>query len=484
MFDRKNKKKKGIIGYLFWGLLAFLFLKKEKLEHKDELRDISHNFLDFYKKEKKEFNKLIHKKESLQEFEKDTSSIFMDYFIPHEGNKHHPKILRKKQLISVLIFAFLVKASLVSYLFFIYPNTGQMSELISSQIIELINKERIAVGVDILSEDKFLSASAMAKAENMISADYFAHEGPGGKMPWDWISQREYPYIYVGENLGMNFSSADSVHRALMDSPSHKKNILNGRYNDIGIAVVRGVINGKETNVLVQMFGAKQEPVYIPNPNIVLEDIASPEVSEISAEKENEVLGIEKAIEPVESEETRTDSSKDLILDNEKKDVDDSLKTPQNNIVEEQHSLASSEKIKSTNKIALINISEGEEKISMATKEKSELLLGDKAKSFIEKKTLALNMEENLSPEIAFINSSKINKNIDKPIALVKYSDYLLLTILVLFAFFLVINIVVVFRVQHKPAIIQTFLVLILVYGIYSMNLHFVEKIPEYMAIF
>ena len=41
-----------------------------------------------------------------------------------------------------------------------------------------------------------------------------------------------------------------------MNSPLHKKNILNGKYTEIGIAVETGMVNGKEKTFVVQMFGS------------------------------------------------------------------------------------------------------------------------------------------------------------------------------------------------------------------------------------
>ena len=54
-------------------------------------------------------------------------------------------------------------------------------------------------------------------------------------MPKNICKKNEYKYIYVGENLAMNFNTSNSVHNALMQSLTHKKNILNTQYKDIGL---------------------------------------------------------------------------------------------------------------------------------------------------------------------------------------------------------------------------------------------------------
>ena len=91
----------------------------------------------------------------------------------------------------------------------------------------------------------------------MIDNNYFAHVSPQKKSPWYWIEKNEYDYTYAGENLAINFTNSEDQQKAWMDSPLHKKNILNPNYDEIGVAVKRGVVEGKETTVVVQMFGAQ-----------------------------------------------------------------------------------------------------------------------------------------------------------------------------------------------------------------------------------
>jgi hypothetical protein len=64
-----------------------------------------------------------------------------------------------------------------------------------------------------------------------------------------------YKYRYAGENLARDFSSASSAVDAWMNSPSHRDNILNGNYKDVGIGVVEGNLGGADTTIIVQFFG-------------------------------------------------------------------------------------------------------------------------------------------------------------------------------------------------------------------------------------
>lgn len=226
--------------------------------NKKKIKKIESNFIDFVKEERAEFKELAAGKENFGRFCRDAGSIFKDYFVPHEGNGHKPKILRTKSLLFIILTTLLVKAAVTGYLFLIYPNQAKMSEEITVRLLDLINLDRKNNNLYNLKADSVLTKAALAKAQDMLANNYFSHYGPQGKKPWDWIDRSAYPYLYAGENLAMNFSSAGNVHAALMQSSLHRKNILNGKYKDIGLAVLNGRLNSEKTNVLVELFASKQ----------------------------------------------------------------------------------------------------------------------------------------------------------------------------------------------------------------------------------
>lgn len=129
------------------------------------------------------------------------------------------------------------------------------STITSANIIELTNQERVAAGLNALNNNASLVAAAHAKANNMFELQYWDHFGPNGESPWMFISQAGYSYVYAGENLAKGFRTAEGVHEAWMASPTHRDNIMSGNYRDIGVAVVQGTLQGKETTLVVQMFG-------------------------------------------------------------------------------------------------------------------------------------------------------------------------------------------------------------------------------------
>ena len=125
-----------------------------------------------------------------------------------------------------------------------------------------------------------MQKAAEEKAQDMIDNNYFAHISPQGKSPWDWINKNNYNYRYAGENLAIGFANAKEQQQAWMDSPTHKKNILNKNYDETGVAVKQGVIDGHEAIVVVQMFG-KQLQENIPTENVLDNSTADKNIVEV-----------------------------------------------------------------------------------------------------------------------------------------------------------------------------------------------------------
>ena len=126
---------------------------------------------------------------------------------------------------------------------------------VEQQIIVELNQERKGAGLIELKGNELLNKAAFLKAQDMIGHNYFAHTSPSDVNPWHWLEEVEYQYKYAGENLAMDFNSASSVHKAWMRSETHRENIMSDRYQEVGVAVLEGIIDGKETKVGVQFFG-------------------------------------------------------------------------------------------------------------------------------------------------------------------------------------------------------------------------------------
>lgn len=174
-----------------------------------------------------------------------------NFFIPTKDNKYKPYLLRKVAL--VVYSLILVFVNSFGGIFGI--SQAQASNITPDNIIALTNQERAASGLNTLKTDSRLAAAALAKANNMFAEQYWDHFGPNGETPWQFIRAEGYNYVYAGENLAKGFQTSEGVHEAWMASPTHAANIMSVNYKDVGVAVVQGVLLGKQTTLVVQMFG-------------------------------------------------------------------------------------------------------------------------------------------------------------------------------------------------------------------------------------
>jgi Ca2+-binding RTX toxin-like protein len=118
-------------------------------------------------------------------------------------------------------------------------------------MLELVNRERAKIGAQPLAFNGDLNESADAHSNWMISADVFNHTGLGGSSPHQRMINAGYSFTgswTSGENIAWASLRSPSglqdevelLHTNLMNSPGHKANILNGKYQEIGIGFQNG----------------------------------------------------------------------------------------------------------------------------------------------------------------------------------------------------------------------------------------------------
>lgn len=179
---------------------------------------------------------------------------FSRMFIPTQKNLWKPQIFRPKNLFKMAVVLLIFKFIAFSWLAY-FPRTSNFAIVTGAELIELTNQERVAQGLEPLVVNAKLVDAATKKATDMINQGYFSHTSPSGLSPWYWFTKAGYKYSAAGENLARGFKESEYVNQAWMNSPTHRANILNGNYKDIGVAVVTGIIDGKETTIAVQLFG-------------------------------------------------------------------------------------------------------------------------------------------------------------------------------------------------------------------------------------
>lgn len=113
-----------------------------------------------------------------------------------------------------------------------------------ARMLELINAERVKVGAPALIMDETLVVIAREHSQDMWHRSYFAHVNPDGEDPFDRMREGGADFLRAGENLALA-RTVGRAHEGLMNSPGHKRNILDPEFTRVGIGVIDGGIYGK-----------------------------------------------------------------------------------------------------------------------------------------------------------------------------------------------------------------------------------------------
>jgi hypothetical protein len=166
--------------------------------------------------------------------------------------------------LAALLGALFVEILFLVQVFIIAPS-GLLALILPGVVVDETNTRRVEEALPALALNPILQIAAQRKAEDMASKGYFAHVAPDGVEPWAWFKEAGYVYTHAGENLAVNFMDSKDVVDAWMRSPSHRANIENARYTEIGIGVAEGSYQGRPAVFVVQFFG-NPAPHVLPRP--------------------------------------------------------------------------------------------------------------------------------------------------------------------------------------------------------------------------
>lgn len=170
--------------------------------------------------------------------------------------------------------------------FFLLPNTAYFSSISEQDIIDTTNEIRNNLGLNKLIPNTLLIAAARQKANDIFKYQSFQHNLNGEKFS-SWVKKTNYEYYYVGENLAINFTTSEKVIDAWLDSETHRKNIVNENFKEIGVAVVDGEFQNKKTTVIVQIFGSPLSEIKNITPTSQLSTSSKPIILNNSNQSKN-----------------------------------------------------------------------------------------------------------------------------------------------------------------------------------------------------
>ena len=174
---------------------------------------------------------------------------------PRESNNQKAKLLHSSSLTFLVLVLVLFQGFITLFPKFGPNILGYAANISPDEVVRLTNEKRAQNGLAPVSLNSTLSQAAQAKAADMLNKDYWAHVAPDGTQPWKFFLDFGYRYRFAGENLARDFTNPSSAVDAWMASPSHKENMLNPKYKEIGVAVIEGDLAGVDTTIVVQFFG-------------------------------------------------------------------------------------------------------------------------------------------------------------------------------------------------------------------------------------
>ncbi len=223
---------------------------------------------------------------------KSKSNLLSYFLLSTESNNHRPFLLRGLTLsVIAVVSIFFIGISLTRYYFLHGTVLGQ--EIVSSVLIDLTNETRVKYGESPLIKNPKLEEASSLKANDMSLHQYFAHNSPAGVTPWYWIKQAGYDFKYAGENLAIDFTQSQDVEDAWLKSPTHRANILNNKFKEIGITTKEGMINGHNTIYVVQMFGTPKSESELTKNTSVISGSGSQANNSVKNSTDGEVAGAE-----------------------------------------------------------------------------------------------------------------------------------------------------------------------------------------------
>jgi Cysteine-rich secretory protein family len=185
--------------------------------------------------------------------------------------------------------------------FWIHTNPQVLGDNTNISVTNLLhdtNNDRLNSNEKILILDSQLMTAAQSKANDMVANNYWSHNAPDGKTPWNFMSSAGYQFSQAGENLAYGFSSASQALKAWMNSPEHRANILNPDYSQVGfgIAVSGNYLHSGPQIIVVAMYGdplTKSGLNVIPghsnNQSAVLGDFASTQSQSVTGQRVSRV---------------------------------------------------------------------------------------------------------------------------------------------------------------------------------------------------
>ncbi|MBD3110116.1 serine protease [Bacillus sp. AGMB 02131] len=105
------------------------------------------------------------------------------------------------------------------------------------QLFDLTNAARVVHQLSVLTWDDAVRETARDHSLDMAENNYFSHTNLRGQSPFERMEEDKLRYTMAGENLAYGQTSSIFAHEGLMNSWGHRENILQSKYEYLGVGV-------------------------------------------------------------------------------------------------------------------------------------------------------------------------------------------------------------------------------------------------------
>jgi uncharacterized protein YkwD len=141
----------------------------------------------------------------------------------------------------------------------------ESSATVRTRVVELVNvarskgrtcgSERYTAAQPLVASQE-LNDAAAKHARDMARKNYFDHRGADGSQPKDRVLRAGYQPRLTGENIALGPESAEEVVAGWLASAGHCANIMDSRFQHIGVGLATG--RGRGKIYWVQTFGVSR----------------------------------------------------------------------------------------------------------------------------------------------------------------------------------------------------------------------------------
>lgn len=107
------------------------------------------------------------------------------------------------------------------------------------QILDLVNVSRFRYKLPSLQWNEQAAKVARGHSRDMQANNFFDHiSATTGSSPFDRLKQANILYSMAGENIAAGYPDAIEAHESWMNSPGHRKNVLEKEFTQLGVGVI------------------------------------------------------------------------------------------------------------------------------------------------------------------------------------------------------------------------------------------------------